>query len=307
MVIGLNEEELKEQDAAVPEGEAVPSTITTTASESVAAPSKATSPTGVKDLVIVGILSLIVGCALCVPFFLGSGSSADKPGSDTTAAGHPSASASSAASYTDADYRAGRDVQIVDLYDTSEGVVAQVEDKAIGSAAVERYMQAFKKASSDVPYADDELRQMVVDYFIEFELLRQAGAENGVEVAEDEVRQSLAQVRSQFDSQSEFEAYLAGFGMDEGAFALAVESDLLAERLVSVVVGDITVSDAEVVAALRPEVNGADAAAVASAFAELPEAERESTRLQLADQARSAAFAQWFYERAGKARVERFD
>ena len=75
-------------------------------------------------------------------------------------------------------------------------------------------------------------------------LMRQAAAENGVSVTEDEVDAAVEQARSSYESDGDWAQYLAAQALTEQGFREQTELSLLGDKLAQVVAPDAS-DDAE--------------------------------------------------------------
>lgn len=133
--------------------------------------------------------------------------------------------------------------------DTSGGVAVVVNGVEIGENAIDAYISEFRKINSleddkafgeymgSAGYTPESLRQAVVDMYVERELIRQAAAENGIEVTEAEVDKALENAKESIGSNSKWRIMLKQSGMTEQQYKEQLESKLLQNKLYYLLTG----------------------------------------------------------------------
>lgn len=116
---------------------------------------------------------------------------------------------------------------VYDVYDTSEGVAATVNGVELGEKAVTAYVdsrrEAFGMADDEswkayleqMQTTPEELRNQIIDQYVSNEEIRQAAAANGIEVTDEEVDKSVADLKEQYGNESSWRIYLKQTGQTE--------------------------------------------------------------------------------------------
>ena len=143
----------------------------------------------------------------------------------------------------------------VSVYDTSQGVAATVNDVEIGEAAVTNYMQNFRVSSGlaadadfaqwmvDNAYTPSDLRNDVIDYYVDQEVVRIAAAELGVSVSAEEVDAQVNNIRGYYEDEDAWTAALAAQGLTEQEYREMVEMSLLVKGAKESLDLDAVISD----------------------------------------------------------------
>lgn len=85
---------------------------------------------------------------------------------------------------------------------------------------------------SDFGYTPETVREDVINYYVKEILLNQAAEEYGVEVTQDEIDERVQEVRSQFESDSDWEAALKDAGFTEEEYAdTVIKPSAIQEKL----------------------------------------------------------------------------
>ena len=149
----------------------------------------------------------------------------------------------------------------VGIGDTSEGVAATVNGEPIGEKAITEYIAEFREAGSlddseawgkwvtSNGYTIDNVREEVIDYYVDELLYRQAAKEQGVSVEQSQIDEAVEQAKSQFENEEAWQEALSANSMTEEEYrADVVEPGLLQQALVDAVVPDSEISDDELLA-----------------------------------------------------------
>lgn len=91
-----------------------------------------------------------------------------------------------------------------------------------------------------------ELKKLTLDRLIDLELARQLADEAGIKVSESELDDLFAQVRDAWGDDEEFAQSLTAQGMTENSYRTELELQLILERYLDKVAGDVSATDAEV-------------------------------------------------------------
>ena len=170
---------------------------------------------GIGDYIVVGIFALILGILLVLPTALGA------------VGGESSSSATS-----------------------SSGVAATVNGVAISEDEITKYVMDFRTAQGlsdddswgnwmvSYGYDPETLRSDTVEYFINRQLVKQAIAEEGIEVAESEIDDYIASITEQVGGQSAFEEALEMEGLTLDAYREEVLFSLQQQALAKKVASD---------------------------------------------------------------------
>ena len=131
----------------------------------------------------------------------------------------------------------------VDIYDTSEGVAATVNGTEIGEKAVTVYIESFRTQAAleddsdwgqwlvDNDYTLDDIREEVINFYANQQLLRQAAEENGVTVNADEINTQIETMRSYYNSDEDWNAALKSANMTEASYRNTLELSMLESGL----------------------------------------------------------------------------
>ncbi len=142
--------------------------------------------------------------------------------------------------------------------DLSGGVAAVVGETQIGENAITSNIEQFRAASgleSDEAWGKylaergetpETLRASTLSTYVYQELVRQAAAQQGVEVSAADVDAAVSEARQSAGSDEAWRQSLADAGMSEQAYRSNTESSLLQKALVTKVAGDVSASDADV-------------------------------------------------------------
>ena len=271
---GVNLEKAAEPEASV----AAP--VAPEASAAPAAPEKRkSSSSGLKDLIIVSIFSLILGGLLVLPGALGLTSGGEK--SET-------ASGSVAATVNGTTISEDEITKYVTDFRTSQGLEKN-DDWA-------RWMVAYG-------YTAKDLRSDTIEYFVNRELLKQAVAEQGVQVDDAKIDEYIAAITEQVGGEDAFNAALEQEGLDLNTYRdevrFSLEQQALAEKVVS---ADTKVDDAQVLEVVKmyfPD-------AVDENAKNLDGVDKETVdqvRSMLESSAVQEAFSKWMDDYRSKAKV----
>ncbi len=156
------------------------------------------------------------------------------------------------------------------LHDTSGGVASTVNDVEIGENVITAYVDLFRSASdleSDDDWAEfmiengyesvEDIRESVIDYYDELELVIQAADANKVTVESTDVDEEIQSARDYYESYGEdFEEALASQGFDEPLYTFVVYLSLLQEATMDKLadegeLGDLEADDAQVLEAIQ--------------------------------------------------------
>ncbi len=148
----------------------------------------------------------------------------------------------------------------LDTTDISGGVAATVNGVEIGENAITAYIENFRSARGleddddwgewlvSYEYTIDSMREEVLDYYINRELLLQAAEDYGVSATEAEITEEYEASREQFSSDEEFEAALASSALNEETYRDRLKLTLLQEKMIEAIGADVSASDEEVLA-----------------------------------------------------------
>ena len=157
--------------------------------------------------------------------------------------------------------------------ESSGGVAATVNGVEIQEQAVTDYIQEFRDsqglteddawgtwmATSDMDPAS--VREDVIDYFVDEELVKQAAEENGVTVSDDEVQEQIDQMKANYGSDEAWESALSSAGTTEEKYRETLRNAMLESKLQETVATDVAEpSDEEVleyVQSYAPALDGA--------------------------------------------------
>lgn len=131
----------------------------------------------------------------------------------------------------------------IDVTDLSEGVAATVNGVEIGEKAVDDYIDNFRQTNSLTDdaawgsymgqngYTPESLRQVVVDSFVEQEVVRQAAEENGIEVSDEDVEKAFEQAKESAGNESSWRIMLKYSGMTEDQYRDSLRQQLMQRGL----------------------------------------------------------------------------
>lgn len=144
---------------------------------------------------------------------------------------------------------------VLDIADTSGGVAAVVGDVEIGENAVTAYIENVRETqglqddadwASYLLYYDYEpsdVRDSILDGYVDQELLLMAAAEYDVEPTDDEVAAEVAVSEESVGSEEEWEETLAENGLTQQSYELSVRLLLIQDALVPLVCPDSAATD----------------------------------------------------------------
>lgn len=131
----------------------------------------------------------------------------------------------------------------IDTTDTSQGVAATVNGVEIGEKAVNDYIDNFRQTNKltddeswgaymgQSGYTPESLRQLVIDSFVEQEVVRQAAEENGVEVTDEDVESAYQKAKESAGNESSWRIALKYSGMTEQQYRDSLRQQLLQRGL----------------------------------------------------------------------------
>ena len=134
-------------------------------------------------------------------------------------------------------------------------MAATVNDVEIGEAAVTNYMQNFRVSAGlaadadfaqwmvDNAYTPSDLRNDVIDYYVDQEVVRIAAAELGVSVSAEEVDAQVNNIRGYYEDEDAWTAALAAQGLTEQEYREMVEMSLLVKGVKESLDLDAVISD----------------------------------------------------------------
>ncbi|WP_165251547.1 SurA N-terminal domain-containing protein [Adlercreutzia sp. ZJ304] len=135
------------------------------------------------------------------------------------------------------------DVVVIDTTDTSGGVAATVNGVEIGENAVSAYIDNFRQTNDLTDdeawgsymgqngYTPESLREIVVDNFVNEEIVRQAAKENGIEVTDEDVEAAFEQAKKSAGNESSWRIALKYSGMTEDQYKDSLRQQLLQREL----------------------------------------------------------------------------
>ena len=243
------------------------------------------SGTGVGDLVVVGIFALILGVLLALPTALGLiGGESKEPTSVASVA-----DSSIAAVVNGTPINEGDVTDYIMKFRSQQGLE---DDKDWGEWMV------------NFGYTADSLRSDTIDMLVDRELIKQAVAEQGVEVDESKVDDFIASVTEQVGGEETFKEALEAEGIDieeyRSEIRLSLQQQALAEKVVT---EDIKVDDKEILETVKmyyPDSVDENAKSLKNVDAELV----DEIRTQLESEARQQAFYDWMDSFREKAAIE---
>ena len=274
------EAEEAEESGEEAEVKEVKSEIDPAAVEAPAAPAKKASPyASTADLLIVGIIAIIMGVLLALPSFLGMTSQGEK---ETGASG---------------------------------GVAATVNGVAISEDEVTKYVTDFRASQGlesdeswgtwmvSYGYTAEDLRSDTVDYFVNRELLKQAIAEQGIQVEDAKVDEYIASITEQVGGEEAFNEALKGEGLDLDTYREEVLFSLQQQALAEQVVADKAKVDDDQVLEIVKMYFPDSVDEKATTLDGVDKDTIEQVRSMLESSALQQAFSEWLEEYRSKANV----
>lgn len=133
-----------------------------------------------------------------------------------------------------------------------EDVAARVNGEEISKAELdaqiakleEQYPQMFEGADAEGRILD--FKQRLLDNLINAMLIRQAAAERGIEVTDEDVQKQIDQLKQSFQSEEDFLAQLEQAGMDEATLEQQVRDQIITEQLIAQLTEDVEISDEDI-------------------------------------------------------------
>ncbi len=156
------------------------------------------------------------------------------------------------------------DDPIVARWDTSEGVAATVNGSAIGERSVTATIENYRLSNGleeDLYWAEwlsmegqtpESYRELVIEDYIEVELLAQAAEELGVEVTEEEIDEYKLQQYGEMTDE-EWQAHLDRFDMTDDRYRASVEKELLVSKVLEAVSSDGSLTWSQYLEQLKSE------------------------------------------------------
>ena len=234
---------------------------------------------GIGDLVAVGIFSIILGVLLALPSFMGV--TGESGGTESSASGSVAATVNGTAVSEDEITK-----YIMD-FRTQQGLE---DDSAWGE-----WMVMYG-------YTPEALRSDTIEFFVNRALLKQAIAEEGIEVADSEVDDYISMITEQVGGQSAFEEALKTEGLTLDTYRENVLFSLQQQALAEKVAPAAEVDDAQVLELVKmyfPDKVDEDATSLEG----VDEATIEEIRSMLASSATQQAFDEWMQTYRQKANV----
>lgn len=142
-------------------------------------------------------------------------------------------------------------------YGYTGGVAATVNGSNIDEDTVTKYIQDFRTSSElteDAAWAEwmkqssfepKTVRENVIDYYVEKELVDQACTEYEITVEDSEVQEQLDAMKANYDDDAAWKEALEKAGTTEDEYKEAINEGLKKQRLQEKVASDVTVSDEE--------------------------------------------------------------
>ena len=130
------------------------------------------------------------------------------------------------------------------------GIAATVGDAEISEQTVTDYIQTFRETQSlneedawgewMAQYKMDpsEVRSEVIDYFVDKEVVKQAAAQNNVEVSDDEVNEQVDKMKANYSTDEAWQEALDESGTTEDQYRDSVRNAMLESKLEDVVSAD---------------------------------------------------------------------
>jgi len=127
---------------------------------------------------------------------------------------------------------------------SSDPIAATVNDSYnITEQQVTDYIDAFRSYASltddeawaewlgTYGYTASDVRDIVIKYFAQNELVKEACADKGITVSSDTIDQAITEAKSQFDTDDAWQSYLSEAGYTEDAYRDAIELYYLEQQL----------------------------------------------------------------------------
>ncbi|MDF0728770.1 SurA N-terminal domain-containing protein [Cytobacillus sp. S13-E01] len=141
-----------------------------------------------------------------------------------------------------------------DTAGSTEDVVAIVNDqditKAEFDASYEQYKLTYAQQGMNIDDMEEDqvkqIEQKVVDQLVNSRLLLQAAEKNNIEAAEEEVQQSLEQIKGQFDKEEEFTAALEANKLTLAQLEKQITDELKVNQYISENITEVTVEEEEI-------------------------------------------------------------
>lgn len=136
----------------------------------------------------------------------------------------------------------------------NENVVAIVNDQEITKAefdtTYEQYKLTYAQQGLNIDeMEEDQVKQIeleVVDQLVNSKLLIQAAEENNIEATEEEVKQSLEQIKGQFEKDEEFTAALEANKLTLEQLEKQIADELKVNQYISENIAEVTVEEEEI-------------------------------------------------------------
>lgn len=138
-------------------------------------------------------------------------------------------------------------------------VAATVNGTDILESTVQDYIASFRASDETLEtddgwaewletygYTEDTLRETVIEYFIKDELIREAADDAGITLDSDAIDEQIESVKSNYDTDADWEDALAASGYTEEEYRDALEISALAEDLQASEVATPTPTDEEI-------------------------------------------------------------
>lgn len=132
------------------------------------------------------------------------------------------------------------------------GVAALVNDVEISNYRLDRYFADFLKAKARSvaairnPSSYKRLRREALDQLIDKELLWQEAQRRGIDVSDALVQRELESIKASFSSPEAYQRQLLESGFDEASYLGYLRREMVAGRMLNLLVQPLTVSDEEV-------------------------------------------------------------
>ena len=141
-----------------------------------------------------------------------------------------------------------------DTAGSTEDVVAIVNDqditKAEFDASYEQYKLTYAQQGMNIDDMEEDqvkqIEQKVVDQLVNSRLLLQAAEKNNIEAAEEEVQQSLEQIKGQFDKEEEFTAALEANKLTLAQLEKQITDELKVNQYISENITEVAVEEEEI-------------------------------------------------------------
>ncbi len=134
-----------------------------------------------------------------------------------------------------------------DVHDTTGGVAATVNGVEIGEDAITAYIEDFRASSGltdeaswaqwmvDGDYTPATVREDVINYYVQQEVIRLAAADQGITISQEEIDEQVAAMRAYYDSDEDWEQALAYMGINEAQYREMLELSFLQQGLLEAV------------------------------------------------------------------------